>query len=169
MGAMRFGADLAHVICEPQAATVIKSYAPDLIVHGVLDAALPEAAIKELESVLERLHVLVIGPGLGRSAFMQGVAAHALRYAKGKEGLGVVVDADGLWLVNSKPELVKGWTGDTRVVLTPNVMEFQRLVAALVSGTAYYLAPHTRLTETPRTSATATAPPPRSHAHSATS
>lgn len=30
------GADLSHVICAPTAATVIKSFSPDLIVHPIL-------------------------------------------------------------------------------------------------------------------------------------
>lgn len=37
MSAMRIGVDLAHIICEPKAGDVIKTYAPDLIVHRVLD------------------------------------------------------------------------------------------------------------------------------------
>ena len=30
------GADLSHVICSPTAASAIKSYSPDLIVHPIL-------------------------------------------------------------------------------------------------------------------------------------
>ncbi|KAL1411455.1 hypothetical protein Q8F55_002411 [Vanrija albida] len=130
MGAMRFGADLAHVICEPGAGAVIKTYSPDLIVHAALDEAKGIYAAREtLKGVLDRLHVLVIGPGLGRSEFMQACAREALRLAR-ESALGVVIDADGLWLLNSEPSLVSGWSG-ARVVLTPNVMEFGRLAAAV--------------------------------------
>lgn len=102
---------------------------PDLIVHATLDESKGiYAARAELKSVLERLHVLVIGPGLGRSEFMQSCAREALRLARDNT-LGVVVDADGLWLLNSEPELVSGFSG-ARVILTPNVMEFGRLCAA---------------------------------------
>jgi ATP-dependent NAD(P)H-hydrate dehydratase len=104
-------------------------------VHTTLDETQPnaaEAARKELEGLMERLHVLVIGPGLGRSDFMQGCARTALQLAKQKD-IGVVVDADGLWLLNSEPGLVRDWTGAKRVVLTPNVMEFKRLCEATVS------------------------------------
>lgn len=31
--AMLLGADLGHIICEPSAGNVIKTYSPDLIVH----------------------------------------------------------------------------------------------------------------------------------------
>lgn len=80
---------------------------------------------------MERLHVLVIGPGLGRSEFMQGCARSALELARERD-IGVVVDADGLWLLNSEPGLVRDWKGEKRVVLTPNVMEFKRLCEAMV-------------------------------------
>ncbi|BEJ16319.1 hypothetical protein CspHIS471_0509240 [Cutaneotrichosporon sp. HIS471] len=133
MGAMRFGADLAHVICEPAAGAVIKTYAPDLIVHTTLDGSLPNASMiaqTELASLMERLHVLVIGPGLGRSAFMQSCARTALQLAKERD-IGIVVDADGLWLLNSEPGLIRDWPGAKRVVLTPNIMEFRRLCEAM--------------------------------------
>ncbi|WWD17128.1 ATP-dependent (S)-NAD(P)H-hydrate dehydratase [Kwoniella shandongensis] len=128
MGAMRFGADLAHVICEPAAGAVIKTYSPDLIVHGVLDESRSIDDIKtDLKSILARLHVLIIGPGLGRSEHMQKCAKVAFELAKDIEQLGVVVDADGLWLVQNEPQVVMDWPGVPRVILTPNVMEFKRL------------------------------------------
>lgn len=90
-----------------------------------------EEAKKGLKSVMERLHVVIIGPGLGRTDFTQSCAREALRLAKDLD-IGVVIDADGLWLLNSEPELVKDWEGVPRVVLTPNVMEFKRLCSAMV-------------------------------------
>lgn len=36
MSCMRFGADMSHTICEPEAGNVIKTYSPDLIVHRLL-------------------------------------------------------------------------------------------------------------------------------------
>lgn len=83
---------------------------------------------------MERLHCIVVGPGLGRSEFMQSCAREALKLARELE-LGVVVDADGLWLLNAEPELVRDWPGDARVILTPNIMEFKRLCHALVRKT----------------------------------
>lgn len=112
--------------------------APDLIVHCILDptASNPvQTARESMKGLMERLHVLVIGPGLGRDDFMQSCAAEALQLAKERD-MGVVIDADGLWLLNSKPELVRGWEGPARVVLTPNVMEFRRLCEAVVSPSA---------------------------------
>ncbi|KAK4683608.1 ATP-dependent NAD(P)H-hydrate dehydratase, partial [Tremellales sp. Uapishka_1] len=128
MGAMRFGADLAHVICEPGAGAVIKTYSPDLIVHGILDPARALDDIRtELKGIMERLHVLVIGPGLGRSEHMQDCARLAFELAKEMDQISIVVDADGLWLVQNDPKVVMDWPGVPRIILTPNVMEFKRL------------------------------------------
>jgi len=44
-------------------------------------------------------HVLIIGPGLGRDDHMQSCARVALELARGYDQMCVVVDADGLWLV----------------------------------------------------------------------
>jgi len=41
----------------------------------------------------------VVGPGLGRDDHMQSCARIAFELAKEMDQLGVVVDADGLWLV----------------------------------------------------------------------
>jgi ATP-dependent NAD(P)H-hydrate dehydratase len=77
--------------------------------------------------MLDRLHVLVIGPGLGRDPLMQDTVAHVIRAAREK-GLPMVLDADALLVVTRDPSLVKGYG---LAVLTPNVVEFGRLTHAL--------------------------------------
>lgn len=56
ISALKVGADLAHVFCQKEAAVVIKSYSPELIVHPLLDA---ENAVELIAPWLERLHVIV--------------------------------------------------------------------------------------------------------------
>lgn len=56
ISALRVGADLAHVFCQQEAAVVIKSYSPELIVHPLLDRV---DAIDLITPWLQRLHVLV--------------------------------------------------------------------------------------------------------------
>lgn len=52
-----------YIFCNKEAGVVIKSYSPELIVLPVLDD--PDAKQK-IEPWLERFHVVLIGPGLGR-------------------------------------------------------------------------------------------------------
>lgn len=124
MSALRMGADLSHVICSPTAAGAIKSYSPDIIVHPILREDQQEKDVKPLlESLLSRLHVLIVGPGLGREAYMQNYAKLAVNIAKTK-GMFLVLDADALLLVGQDHTMVKGYR---RAILTPNVVEFKRL------------------------------------------
>lgn len=76
---------------------------------------------------MSRLHVLVVGPGLGREEYMQNYARTAIGIAR-KNAMFLVLDADALWLVTQDPSIIKGYR---RVVLTPNVMEFKRLCEKL--------------------------------------
>ncbi|EGO22446.1 hypothetical protein SERLADRAFT_473270 [Serpula lacrymans var. lacrymans S7.9] len=124
ISALRIGADLSHVICSPTAAQAIKSYSPDLIVHPILREDSSHDKVRgELDSLLSRLHVLILGPGLGREDYMQSYAKLALSLARSR-AMFVVLDADALWMVGQDISLVKGYR---RAVVTPNVVEFKRL------------------------------------------
>lgn len=120
----------SHVICEPQAAQVIKTYSPNLMVHPLMrqssHASTSETSssiAKKVIEMLPRLHVLVIGPGLGRDPLMQDTCAKVIEEAR-KQNMPFVLDADGLNLAQTHPELVHGYK---ECILTPNVVEFGRL------------------------------------------
>jgi len=87
----------------------------------------PKEVEKSLDSLLSRLHVLIIGPGLGREDYMQDYAKLSLSLAR-KQDMYVVLDADALWMIQQEPSLIKGYV---KAVLTPNVVEFKRLSEAL--------------------------------------
>jgi ATP-dependent NAD(P)H-hydrate dehydratase len=125
ISALKCGADLVHVFCEQGAGAVIKSYSPELVVSPVLDM---EYGIEEIELWLPRQHCVVLGPGLGRNQSTLGRMSLVVEKAKAL-GLPIILDADALWQVNANPRLVQGYT---RAVLTPNAMEFSRLVKAVL-------------------------------------
>ncbi|KAF1808054.1 carbohydrate kinase [Eremomyces bilateralis CBS 781.70] len=134
MASARLGCDMSHVICEIGAGQVIKTYSPNLMVHPYLrstkSASSSDTASSLAQSViamLSRLHVLVIGPGLGRDKLMQDTVAEVLKEAR-KQNIPVVLDADGLILAQERPELVKGFE---LCILTPNVVEFGRLAKSV--------------------------------------
>ncbi|PHH64171.1 hypothetical protein CDD81_4918 [Ophiocordyceps australis] len=141
MASARLGCDMSHVICTPGAAAVIKTYSPNLMVHPLMRQSSPavmgskhgegdsdpERIAAGIIDMLARLHVLVVGPGLGRDGLMQATLAHVIRAARSRE-MPLVIDADALQLVQKQPELIKGYTG---AVLTPNVVEFGRLWEAI--------------------------------------
>lgn len=73
--------------------------------------------------MLPRLHVLVVGPGLGRDPLMHDTVSRVIRAARDKN-MPIVMDADALQIVQRDPDLVSGYK---EAVLTPNVVEFKRL------------------------------------------
>lgn len=123
--ALKVGADLSHIFCTKDAATVIKSYSPELIVHPVLDSS---NAIQEVEKWLPSLHTIVIGPGLGRDDRILQNAKVIIEKSKTK-GIPIVIDADGLWLIAQEPSIIQGYQ---QAILTPNFMEFSRLYEAVI-------------------------------------
>ena len=84
--------------------------------------------LPELKSILSRLHTLVIGPGLGRQDYMQSQAKLAVRLAR-EHDMYLVIDADGLWMIQQDPDIIRGYT---KAILTPNVVEFKRLCESQV-------------------------------------
>ncbi|KAG6130482.1 hypothetical protein E4U38_004447 [Claviceps purpurea] len=136
MASARLGCDMSHVICTPAAAAVIKTYSPNLMVHPLMrqspsgdeaKAPSPDDVSAPIIEMLPRLHVLVIGPGLGRDPLMQDTVSRVIQAAREKKIL-MVLDADALQLVQKRPELVRGYR---EAILTPNVVEFGRLWDAL--------------------------------------
>ncbi|KAM9049584.1 ATP-dependent (S)-NAD(P)H-hydrate dehydratase isoform 2-T3 [Megaptera novaeangliae] len=125
ISALKVGADLSHVFSTQDAAPVIKSYSPELIVHPVLDSP---SAVQDVEKWLPRLHALVVGPGLGRDDALLENVKGILEASKAR-GIPIVIDADGLWLVAQQPALIQGYQ---KAVLTPNHMEFSRLAEAVL-------------------------------------
>jgi len=120
---MKIGADLAYLFCHPDAAPVIKSYSPELIVH-------PGQELERIETVIGRIDSLVLGPGLGRDSKLVPLIKSLLKRAKQEEHLGVVIDADGLFLVADCLDDLKDCS---RVILTPNRREFKRLYERVFS------------------------------------
>lgn len=129
ISALKVGCDLVHVFCRKEAAPVIKSYSPELIVHPYLDD--PEAS-DMIKPWLERLHVIVIGPGLGREPQVLESVAGVINFCRNSpSSKPLVIDADGIFLVTEKPEVIKNYPGG--VILTPNIVEFSRILKAILN------------------------------------
>ena len=85
-----------------------------------------------MDKWLPRLHALVIGPGLGRDhQVLSNVEALIKNLRQREIKIPLVVDADGLYLITEKPELIKNYQ---HCILTPNAVEFERLYDKLASS-----------------------------------
>ena len=129
ISALKVGCDLSHVFCAKEAAPVIKSYSPELIVHPVLDSC---NALELIKPWLPRLHSLVIGPGLGRDPQILDKVAKVIEHCRNEtnDKKPLVIDADGLFLITEKPDIIKSYPHGA--ILTPNAIEFSRLAKAVL-------------------------------------
>ncbi|GAX12036.1 hypothetical protein FisN_8Lh136 [Fistulifera solaris] len=138
MACLKAGADLAYVLTAQEAALPIKCYSPELMVEAVyvaseFDDAKNNQQIEELSDAMaqkvipsmERLHCLVIGPGLGRCPVVFRAVAKIVEQAK-QQQLHLVFDADALYMLSLSEyrNLLRGYHN---AVLTPNVVEYKRL------------------------------------------
>jgi ATP-dependent NAD(P)H-hydrate dehydratase len=105
-----------------------------------LDSYLParqlvDDMVEAVTSSMSSLHCLVIGPGLGRCPLVLIAVKRILRHAR-EQSLPVILDADALYMLSqefdgdnrpkeSDLQLLQGYR---RVVLTPNVFEYKRLL-----------------------------------------
>ncbi|XP_010546846.1 PREDICTED: ATP-dependent (S)-NAD(P)H-hydrate dehydratase isoform X1 [Tarenaya hassleriana] len=142
ISALKIGADLSHVFCTKDAAPVIKSYSPELIVHPVLEESyslsglsgedrgkISKKVLGEVSKWMERFDCLVIGPGLGRDPFLLECVSKIMKLAR-ESNIPFVVDGDGLFLITDSINLVSDYP---LAVLTPNVNEYKRLVQKVLN------------------------------------
>ncbi|MEZ5542778.1 MAG: NAD(P)H-hydrate dehydratase [Pseudomonadota bacterium] len=107
--ALRCGAGLVSVATRPEHAAAISAGCPELMCHGV-------NTVHDLQPLLARATVIVIGPGLGRSAWAQALLGHVLTTRQPR-----VIDADALNLLAQDPVVC------AHSILTPHPGEAARL------------------------------------------
>ena len=125
ISALKVGADLSFVLSSPEAAPIIKTYSPELMVHPYLGT--PDGGKIFVETVLPKLHSLVIGPGLGRKPELASDLKLIVEKAR-ERNLPIVLDADALHFLCEDLNFIHGYS---KAILTPNAMEFRRLYSVL--------------------------------------
>lgn len=115
--ALRVGAGLVTVASLPQHAAAIVAPRPELMFHGVADAA-------ALTGLLPRFDVVALGPGLGQQPWARAVFETVV--AAAVPGQRLVMDADALNLLSLRREVLRreDW------VLTPHPGEAARLLGS---------------------------------------
>ena len=108
--AARVGAGLVTVATRPEHVPVVSGSRPELMCHQVAEA-------KDLESLISRAIVVVVGPGLGRSEWAKSLFNKLLETKLPK-----VLDADSLALLAEHPMQRDDW------ILTPHPGEASRLL-----------------------------------------
>ena len=115
---LRVGSGLTSVATQPQHVSSILARCPEIMACGVMSG-------QQLEPWLEKPSVLVVGPGLGRSAWSEQLLQKAVA-----SGLPMVLDADALNIL-ADGRVVKAT--DHAWVLTPHAAEAARLLNVSVA------------------------------------
>ena len=129
---LKFGGDLSYIFCAKQAAIPIKSYSPELMVTPFYDdddllSESEEEIAKRITDFIPRLHSLVMGPGLGRKEKVLSVVKTICERAR-DASLPLVLDADALYMLSQSADNLNIVKGYAKCILTPNKMEFERLL-----------------------------------------
>ena len=125
MGALRTGAGLVKVAVPEGICPVVASYNPCYLTHALpetADGTIALAGKVQILSLVDDYDVLVIGPGLGRSAELTELLLWLLMMV----GNPMVVDADAVNCLRDDTSILNSLAHD--VVLTPHPGEFGRLV-----------------------------------------
>lgn len=123
MGALRAGAGLVYLGVPNEIYSIMATKLTEPIIFPLpdQDGMLSEAAVKNLTQMLSRMDVVLMGPGLGKSAGTLAVVKYVLENFCGP----VVLDADGINVLESHKDILRGRTSVT--ILTPHEGEFNRL------------------------------------------
>jgi NAD(P)H-hydrate epimerase len=117
--ALRVGAGLVSVATLPEHVAAFISAQPEIMVHGVSNT-------HEVDALLEKATIVIIGPGLG-----QNVWAEQMLYKAHASGLPLVIDADALNLLSKK--IIQAPL-NRHCVLTPHPGEAARLLATNITA-----------------------------------
>ena len=112
--ALRTGAGLVSVATRPEHVAAILARQPEIMASGIISG-------QELEPLLDKPTVLIVGPGLGRSPWSEQLLQKAVA-----TGLPMVMDADALNIIAEGRVVPK--PDGSRWVMTPHPAEAARLL-----------------------------------------
>ena len=132
MGSLRCGAGLVYLAVPENiyAIEAVKLTEPIICPIPDSDGKYAEEAIPLIDSMLQGKHAVLIGPGMGLSKGTSAVLSHVLQNFPGP----MIVDADGITLLNEHKDILRGRTEVT--IITPHEGEFLRIGGKLTGDRA---------------------------------
>lgn len=116
--AYRTGAGLVRVLTHEANRTIVQSLIPEAIITTYSQE---ESDFRQIQDGIQWATAIVIGPGLGQSAFAKKLVEYVLANAK----VPCVIDADALNIIAKERHLLENLPKE--VILTPHVGEMSRL------------------------------------------
>lgn len=129
VSALRAGVDMVTVCAPSRAADIASHTLPDLMTYPLRGDYLSSRHVNDILDTahVRRINSVVLGCGLGRypSTFT------AIYKLITKFNVPMVIDADGLWAISQRPEVVFG----KQVILTPHAGELAVLLGSSAAST----------------------------------
>jgi NAD(P)H-hydrate epimerase len=117
-GAMRSGIGMVQLLVAPTNVPVVQAALPETM------AGRWPVTAEDQERVLAWAHVMLLGPGLGRTAMTRALVERILVAWRGP----VVLDADALNVFAGEPRTLGSLLGARRAIVTPHPVEAARLL-----------------------------------------
>lgn len=117
-GAMRSGIGMVQLLVNPNNVPVVQAALPETM------AARWPVTAEDQERVLGWAHVLLLGPGLGRTAMTRALVERLLVAWRGP----VLLDADALNVFEGEPRTLGSLLGARPAIVTPHPVEAGRLL-----------------------------------------
>ena len=123
MAALRTGAGLVYLAVPTSIYEIEATKLLEPIVMPLPDrnGMISTDALSDLGAILDRMDVVLVGPGLGQSEDVKTVVTWVLKNFKGP----VVLDADGINVLSSHTDILRDRKEST--IITPHDVEFGRL------------------------------------------
>lgn len=125
------GAGMVKIFTPEENRTVLQTVLPEAMVTAC-DPCDPDSIREKLRKDLEWADILVCGPGIGRGDYAEKILGSLYAIMQEERVLvrGFVLDADGLWVTFSRPELEKmlcqrAWP--EKLIMTPHLGEFAHM------------------------------------------
>ncbi len=120
MAAYRAGSDLVRIAIPNDIHSIVASYSPELICHGLEGSILKRKHIEEVLRICEKVDTVLIGPGLG----VDEETIRAIKTFIAECDKPLVIDADAITALGSYYQDID-FSG--RAVITPHRQEMEKL------------------------------------------
>ncbi len=131
LAAYRMGAGLVKILTPASNRTILQQLIPEAILCSYETEGDIYERQMELEPVVERecewADVIVLGPGMGKSA----LSSYLIKQFLMDSYVPMVIDADGLNIISENPEFTQYFTEN--IIITPHLGEMSRLIYKDVS------------------------------------
>lgn len=134
------GAGMVKIFTPKENRPILQTLLPEAMVTAC-DPAGTESLREKLRKDLEWADILILGPGIGRGDYAKNLLHDIYTIMKEEKALvrGLVLDADGLWVTFSDPELTQmlcGRAWPEKLIMTPHLGEFAHMAGTDIRSAA---------------------------------